>query len=164
MGSSATSISTAIPLYCATVRPEWVDYNGHLRDAFYLLICSYASDALLDTIGLDAATREQQHSSVYTLESHINYLHEVKAGAEVRVSTQLLAHDAKRLHIYFSLHTLDQAEPVAVSEQMLLHVDVRGPKSAPFSASVLARVQAIAAAQQHLARPAYVGRVMGLVK
>ena len=31
--------------YQTTIIPDWVDYNGHLRDAFYLLIFSYATDA-----------------------------------------------------------------------------------------------------------------------
>jgi len=48
---------TAPVVYRDTVRAEWVDYNGHLRDAFYMLIYSYATDALLDAIGLDAAAR-----------------------------------------------------------------------------------------------------------
>ena len=34
--------------YSTPVLEEWVDYNGHLRDAFYLLIFSYATDALMD--------------------------------------------------------------------------------------------------------------------
>ena len=40
-----------------TVRPEWVDYNGHLRDAFYMLIFSLSTDAFMDRIGLDDAGR-----------------------------------------------------------------------------------------------------------
>jgi acyl-CoA thioester hydrolase len=30
------------------VLPEWTDYNGHLRDAYYLLVFSMATDALMD--------------------------------------------------------------------------------------------------------------------
>ena len=37
--------------YSTQVLPDWVDYNGHLRDAFYLLIFSYATDALMEQIG-----------------------------------------------------------------------------------------------------------------
>lgn len=149
-------------LYRDTVRPDWVDYNGHLRDAFYLLIFSFATDALMDYIGLDAAGRAATHSSIYTLESHINYLQEVKLGAAVQVTTQLVAHDTKRLHIYHAMCLPDRAEPVAVSEQMLLHVDVRGPTSAVFTPEVMARVQAMGRAHSRLARPKYVGRVMRL--
>ena len=43
--------------YQTTIAPEWVDYNGHLRDAFYLLIFSHATDALMDMLGLDEAGR-----------------------------------------------------------------------------------------------------------
>jgi acyl-CoA thioesterase FadM len=46
----------ALTTYTTQVHPDWVDYNGHLRDAFYLLIFSYATDALMDTLGLDSET------------------------------------------------------------------------------------------------------------
>ena len=75
---------TPLTIYRDVVRPEWVDYNGHLRDAFYLLIFSFATDALLDRIGLDDAARRERGRSVYTLEAHVNYLHEIKEGTQVR--------------------------------------------------------------------------------
>lgn len=153
-------MSHAAPLqmHHELVRPEWGDYNGHLRDAFYLLIFSLATDALMDYIGLDEAARTRMLCSIYTLESHINYLQEVKTGAEVRVKTQLIAHDTKRLHIYHTMHLLGASEPVSASEQMLLHIDIRGPKSTPFHPEVLARVQAITMAHANLPQPKYAGR------
>ncbi len=154
------------PLYTATVPPDWVDYNGHLRDAYYGLICSHATDALMDQIGLDAAGRARTHSSLFTLESHIHYLHAVKLGAEVQVHCQLLGLDAKRLHMVLSLVLPGRAGSVAITvavcEQMLLHVDVRGPRSAAFAPEVQAPLQALAAAHRLQAVPVQVGRVMGL--
>jgi len=150
------------PLHRCTVRGDWVDYNGHLRDAFYLLIFSEATDALMDHIGLDAAERERSQASIFTLECHLNFLREVKGGAEVQVSTQLIGHDAKRLHVHQSMHVAGEPEPACVCEQMLMHVDMRGPKSAPMAPEVLARVQAIATAQAGLPRPVHLGRVMRL--
>ncbi|MGY5799659.1 thioesterase family protein, partial [Rheinheimera faecalis] len=46
--------------------PEWVDYNGHLRDAFYLLVFSYATDALMAHIGLDSQNRDASGHSLFT--------------------------------------------------------------------------------------------------
>jgi acyl-CoA thioester hydrolase len=94
------SNNVPLPAYRDIVRAEWVDYNGHLRDAFYMLIFSFATDALIDQIGLPDAVRRARGRSIYTLEAHINYLHEIKEGAQVRVDMRLLAHDAKRLHLY----------------------------------------------------------------
>ncbi|MGT0195964.1 thioesterase family protein [Burkholderia pyrrocinia] len=154
---------TPLTIYRDVVRPEWVDYNGHLRDAFYLLIFSFATDALLDRIGLDDAARRERGRSVYTLEAHVNYLHEIKEGTQVRVDARVLAHDAKRLHLYLELFADGHDDAVSASEQMLLHVDTRdGAKSAPFDADVAARVAELHALQRDCAAPAYTGRVIGL--
>jgi acyl-CoA thioester hydrolase len=152
----------ALTTYSTQVLPDWVDYNGHLRDAFYLLIFSYATDALMDKLGLDSENREASGHSLFTLELHLNYLHEVKLGAEVQVRTQLIAFDAKRLHLYHSLHLAGDEKELACNEQMLLHVDLAGPHSAPFTEATLATLAAISAEQADLARPALLGRVIGL--
>ncbi|WP_321879220.1 thioesterase family protein [Burkholderia cepacia] len=154
---------TPLTIYRDVVRPEWVDYNGHLRDAFYLLIFSFATDALLDRIGLDDAARRERGRSVYTLEAHVNYLHEIKEGTQVRVDARVLAHDAKRLHLYLELFADGHDDAVSASEQMLLHVDTRdGAKSAPFDDDVAARVAGLHALQRDCAAPAYAARVIAL--
>ncbi|MBA1201613.1 thioesterase [Pseudomonas capeferrum] len=152
----------ALMTYRASIQEDWVDYNGHLRDAFYLLIFSYATDALMERIGLDADTRGQSGTSLFTLEAHINYLHEVKLGTEVWVQTQILGFDRKRLHLYHSLHRTGFEEPLAASEQMLLHVDLAGPRSTPFSAPSIQRLRELKEQQQDLPPAACIGRVIGL--
>ena len=148
--------------YSTPILEEWVDYNGHLRDAFYLLIFSYATDALMDRLGLDSQSREASGHSLFTLELHMNYLHEVKLGAQVEVRTQLIGHDKKRLHLYHSLHLVGDDKELAGNEQMLLHVDLAGPRSAPFSEETLGKLQAIVAQQTDLPTPDYIGRVIAL--
>ena len=148
--------------YSTPILEEWVDYNGHLRDAFYLLIFSYATDALMDRMGLDSQNREASGHSLFTLEVHLNYLHEVKLGAHVEVRTQLIGHDKKRLHVYHSLHRVGDERALASNEQMLLHVDLAGPRSAPFGEHSLALLQAIEDQQRDLPRPEHVGRVIAL--
>ncbi|WP_321882394.1 thioesterase family protein [Paraburkholderia bannensis] len=137
-------------VYRDRVRAQWVDYNGHLRDAFYMLIYSQATDLLLDAIGLDHARREARARSMYTLEAHVNYLREVKEGTPLRVDVWVLEHDAKRVRVYLEMFAEDGAEggadaekPVSASEQLLLHVDRSGPRAVPFDADVLARVAAL---------------------
>ncbi|WP_027617082.1 thioesterase family protein [Pseudomonas sp. Pse1] len=148
--------------YQTTIIPDWVDYNGHLRDAFYLLIFSYATDALMDRLGMDSSSREATGHSLFTLELHLNYLHEVKLDTEVEVHTQIIGHDSKRLHLYHSLHRVVDPQELAGNEQMLLHVDLAGPRSAPFTAATLERLQGIIAEQTDLPVPAYIGRVIAL--
>lgn len=151
-----------LPRYRDVVRAEWVDYNGHLRDAFYMLIFSFATDALIDAIGLPDAVRKERNRSIYTLEAHINYLHEIKEGVQVRVDMRVLGHDAKRLHLYLEMFANDGVEPVAAGEQMLLHVDTGGPRAIAFDPDVEARVRELVQAHTVLPAPRFAGRVIGL--
>jgi len=150
----------ALITYRTRVLPEWVDYNGHLRDAYYLLIFSFATDALMERIGLDADARGQSGHSLFTLEAHINYLHEVKLDTEVWVQTHIIGFDKKRLHLYHSLHRKHFEDALAASEQMLLHVDLAGPKSASFGATTIEQLKALVSAQDSQSRPVYIGRTL----
>ena len=145
------------------MRPEWVDYNGHLRDAFYMLIFSLATDAFMDHIGLDDAGRTARGRSLFTLEAHINYLHEIKEGTAVRVEASVLAFDAKRVHLYMEMFpgNGDAGAPIAASEQMLLHVDTtNGAKSATFDTDIAGYIEAMFRDAPKEVR--YAGRVIGL--
>ncbi|AXO90346.1 thioesterase [Pseudomonas parafulva] len=153
---------TVLLTYRTTVQPDWADYNGHLRDAYYLLIFSYATDALMTRIGLDADSRGQSGHSLFTLEAHINYLHEVKLGTEVWVQTQIIGFDRKRLHLYHSLHRADFDGALAASEQMLLHVDLAGPKSAPFTDERTLKIQELVDTQSGFKGDELVGCLMKL--
>ena len=46
-------LSQPLELYQAQVRPDWIDYNGHMSESFYLYAFGDASDALFQYIGID---------------------------------------------------------------------------------------------------------------
>ncbi len=151
-----------LTLHRAVVQPGWVDYNNHLNDGYYTVIFSDATTALMAHIGLGPKEREATGNTLFTVEMHTNYLLEVKGGTEVRVDTQILGHDAKRLHVFHTMHRGSETEPVATNEQMLLNIDMNGPKSAPFLPNVAAKIAAIAADQAGLPRHKNAGRAIGL--
>jgi len=157
-------LTAPLSTYRSAVLPEWVDYNGHLRDAYYLLLFSLATDALMEQLGLDEAGRAATGHSLYTLECHLNFVQEVKLGQQVEVRTQILGHDSKRLHLNHSLHLLDQAPLLAASEQMLLNVATAAARATPFAEPVLSRVEALARAHQGLAAPRFAGRAISLTR
>ena len=109
-------------VYRSALAPEWIDYNGHLRDAYYGLIVSYASDALMDRLGMDAAYRERTRNTLYTVEMHVHYLREVKQSDIVLVNLRVLGADQKRIHAAFDVIREADAVVAASAELMLLHV------------------------------------------
>jgi acyl-CoA thioester hydrolase len=133
-----------IPLHQSAVLPEWIDYNGHLRDAFYGLVASYAIDEVMDHLGLDAAYRADTHCTLYTLELHLHYLHEVKSSDDLGVESLVLDYDRKRLHIGCRFICSRVQGPVATADMMLMHVH-QGvkPAGAAFPDAVLAKLESL---------------------
>jgi acyl-CoA thioesterase FadM len=111
-----------LPVYRAAIQADWIDFNGHLRDAYYALVASFAIDAVMDHLGLDAAYRARTHCTLYTLEVHLHYLHEVKSSDDLGVVTSVLDFDRKRLQAGCRFICSRVDEPVATAEMMLLHV------------------------------------------
>ena len=52
------------------VRPEWIDYNGHMTDSRYLQVFGDATDALFRSRGVDDAYRRSGRA-MYTVETHV---------------------------------------------------------------------------------------------
>jgi acyl-CoA thioester hydrolase len=129
----------ALAPYRARIRPEWIDYNGHLRDAYYGLVLSLAIDEVMDQLGLDAGYRERTRCTLYTLELHLHYLHEVAESDELIVKTSVLDADGKRIHA--GCRFLRRDETVATGEVMLLHVRQGDrPASEPFPLEIARRL------------------------
>jgi len=135
---------TELPIYRAKIEPAWIDYNGHLRDAYYGLVASYAVDDLMDHLGLDAAYRERTQCTLFTLELHIHYLHEVKSSDDLGVISLILDVDRKRIHLGCRFVCSRVSEPVAIADMMLLHVHQGDkPSVASFPDEVSAKLEAL---------------------
>jgi acyl-CoA thioester hydrolase len=136
-----------LPPYRCAIEAGWIDYNGHLRDAYYGVIVSSAVDEVMDHLGLDAAYRQRTHCTLYTLEQHFHFLHEVKSSDAVAVFTSILDFDRKRMHVGCKVTCARLEEPAAVSDLMLLHVHQgETPASAPFPDEVVRKLESLKAA------------------
>ena len=154
-------VEAPLALYEGAVEPAWVDYHGHMSEAFYLYAFGDASDALCHYIGADDAYRAAGQS-FYAAESHLNHDREAFEGDPLAFTTQVLDFDDKRLHIFHAMHHGDSGDLLATTEQMLLHVDRSGPAATAIPPRIRAALEAIMAAHDGLAWPARAGRGMAI--
>ena len=139
------------------VRPEWVDYNGHMNDAAYAVVLGEANEALLETLGLSAGYRDRTGAAMFTVESHIRYLAECTLDQELTAATLLIHADARKLHVCTEL--LDElGQPAATGEFLYLHVDTSTGRVTAMPPDRQAEVGAMLAAHAPLPRPGYLGR------
>lgn len=152
-----------LTIYRSAIRPEWIDYNGHLRDAYYVVVLSDAIDALMERVGIDAAYRARTGNTLYSLEMHMHWLEEVKAGDALEIDACILGADAKRLHVGCDVRSARRASPVATAEFMLLHVHQgEKPGAAPFPAEIQAAIERLRASADGAAWPGPRSRELAL--
>jgi len=156
-------VATApLDIHHSTVRPEWVDWNGHMNVAFYVLAFDQASGAFMRNIGLGRDYVDSRSGMTFVLETHVTYDREMREGAPMRFATQLLARDAKRVHLYHEMFHADERYLAATNEVIVMNIDYASRRAAPWPRQAAERLERVWEAHKHLPRPAKAGRIMGL--
>lgn len=144
-----------------TVKPEWIDYNGHLNMAYYNVLFDESVDQLYPHIGFGTDYLARTGCTTYVAEFHICYLRELHVGDEVTCTFHLIDHDEKRFHAYQEMHHKD-GWLAATAEGLTLHVDQSGPKVAPMPQHIQDWLAAYKAAQTEMPDPSRISRRVGL--
>jgi acyl-CoA thioester hydrolase len=143
------------------IEKDWIDYNGHLNMAYYNVLFDRCSDDAFEAMGLGPDYARQRRLTIYTAEVHVCYVRELHLGDKVTVSFQLLDRDDKRLRAYQEIRH-SEGWLSATSESLSLHVDMSGPKVAPFPADIVEKVEAMRTAHDGLPMPERAGRSIGI--
>ncbi len=124
------------------VRSEWIDYNGHMNVAYYVLVFDHATDAVLERLGIDENYRDTSGCSVFVGDMRVSYFREVVADEELRIRSSLLSRDAKRVVIRHQMFSPRTDQPVASNEVNCVHVDLSRRRSAPWPPAIADRLTA----------------------
>jgi acyl-CoA thioester hydrolase len=111
----------ALPL--AVVRPDWVDNNGHMNMGFYLVVFDMATDQLWPGLGLGAPFRAQGRGT-FAAETWVNYVQELREGMPLACTSEVLAHDAKRLLAVHRMYHATEGWLAAENEVLYLCIDL----------------------------------------
>jgi acyl-CoA thioester hydrolase len=125
-------VSKPVVEYQAVVRPEWIDSNGHMNLAYYVVVFDLATDVFYARLNIGDAYRDATGNSCFTAETHTLYEREVHIGDKLHVKTWLLGADTKRLHYFHEMFHVDSGDRSAVQELMALHIDMTTRRVAPY--------------------------------
>ena len=151
-----------LDIHQSTVLPEWLDWNGHMNVAFYVLAFDQASGAFMRNMGLGRNYVESKSGMTFVLEAHVTYDREVKEGDPLRIATQILDHDAKRIHYMHMMYHASEGYLAATNELMLMNIDYETRRAAPWPEWAMPRIEKMAAAHAKLSRPKQAGRLIGI--
>ena len=156
------SFAAPLPIHTAKVLPSWIDYNGHMNVAYYVLAFDNATDKLCDLLDIGVEHLKRDNGSIFTLDLRVNYLREVQEGDPLSFDLQLLDFDAKRMHVFMRMHHATEGYLSATEEFVTLHVDMTSRRAAPFPAMTVAMLEAMKSAHAGLPAPPQVGRGLSL--
>jgi acyl-CoA thioester hydrolase len=144
------------------VRPEWIDYNGHMNVAYYIKAFDEAFDELYVVMGVDGAAIRRTGISTFTAEMHITYQREVKEGNRLRITTQLIDFDARRMHFIQCMYHAEQGFLAATDEWLIMCVDLNQRKVIAFPEPLRGFLAATKRAHAGVALPPEAGRRISL--
>jgi len=150
--------------YEARVIPDWVDGNGHMNMAYYMVAFDKASDVFFEQLGLSWPYTEHKLGMLFVLEAHINYEQELCEGEPIRVTSQIVDWNRKLMHLFHTMLHGEQRYTVATCEVMMLHVDYQSRKSEPWPEACIERLTAMADAHRSLPRLGGERKPMGIRK
>jgi acyl-CoA thioester hydrolase len=154
----------ALPVHCAVVRPEWIDFNGHMNVAYYLMAFDQAADGLIEALGLGPDYRARTACSTFVVEAHITYQRELHEGDPFEIRGRLIDFDEKRMRVIQLMSHETAGHRVASVEWLMIHVDTKTRRAVPLPADILADLARRKAAVAEEPMPAEVGRSIGLGK
>lgn len=151
------NLSMDLPVtYQTTIPKAWTDYNGHMNEVFYLEASCQASDHFMQLVGADAAYIEAGQS-YFTAENHVIYRQEMREGQRLRVTSQVLQANGRKLHLFNRIID-DEGAVCAMVETFLVHVDLKTRQSCDPSDAVQDRLTHWRDAHSALPWPIEAGR------
>jgi acyl-CoA thioester hydrolase len=160
----ATGTFEAKPLRSAPRRvlPEWIDYNGHMNVAYYVLAIDKAMDDIFESLGMGLAYVQERRMGPMALVNQIHYLDELLEGQEFMCDLQLLDADHKRMHYVVTMHHLAKGTAAAIFEGLSINVDLEARRSTPYPDDIRATLESVLRAHAALPRPPQIGAAIGI--
>lgn len=146
------------------VKPEWIDANGHMNVAYYVLAFDLAVDALWEGFGITSEYIANSYGSTFAVESHITFQRELMEGDPYFVTAQILAYDDKRIHQFQRLYHAEEHFLAATGEWLNLHVDLESRRVSVWPESILTQLAEYSAGQAEQGYPVEAGKQMHIRK
>ncbi len=147
-----------LKLHSEQLQKEWLDGYGHLNEAYYLVPFSQATWKLQDHFDIGLKYFEETQVAIYTVETHLRYLDEVRYPATMEIESIILGSDPKK--IWFAHLMIVEGKLCATAEFLVLHYDTGQNRTTPMPDNIFRDLQQAEIPD----KPDWAGRQISLVK
>ena len=125
---------TTFNFHSEPLQDQWLDPYGHLNEAYYLVPFSNTTWILQEHFEIGVPYFDKTGCALYTVETHLRYLNDVRSPAVMDIESLILGSDAKKLWIAHLM--LVDGELCATAEFMVLHYSTRESRTIEMPESV----------------------------
>ena len=123
----------SIKLTSQKIIKDWIDYNGHMNVAYYLLIFDkFGADNLNNIFNIGEHSAKTTGMSTMMVENNITYNQELKLDDEVDINLLYFDHDKKRLQYKFEMIHRKKEYLASTFEALALYVNLNTRKVQEF--------------------------------
>lgn len=144
------------------VLPEWIDYNGHMNVAYYVVAFDIAVDVYLEAIDFGQAYKNLGTGTSFALQSNVRHLGELNEGDPLKITCQLLDYNHKCTHYFMQMFHATEGYLAATAEQLNVHIGLPERKTAPLPENILANLEEMLASHKTLGVPDGAGATIGI--
>ena len=122
----------SVPLTNKIIIKDWIDYNGHMNLSYYILVFDMGAEVILSKFKMGEQAAKTTKRSTMVVETHTNYIKEVRESDEVIISLSHIDHDKKRLHYKLEMYEKSKNILSATTEVLALYINLELRKVAEF--------------------------------
>ena len=153
-------IPTPLSIHTETVKPQWIDHNGHMNSAFYVLAFDEAGTSLFNYFGITNNYRKKEKNGIFVGDYHIHYAREVIEGDPLKFTHLIINCDEKKVHYWQEMFHATDGYLAAQCEAIMLHVDLDTRKVSPFPEEVFTRIKSVHEVHTKSPHPENLGRII----
>ena len=122
----------SVPLTSKKIIKSWIDYNGHMNLSYYILVFDMGAEVILSKFQMGEQAAKTTKRSTMVVETHTNYIKEVKENDEVIIALSHIDHDKKRLHYKLEMYEKSGNILSATTEVLALYMNLDERKVSEF--------------------------------
>ena len=122
----------SVSLVNKVIIKDWIDYNGHMNLSYYILVFDMGAEVILSKFKMGEQSAKTTKRSTMVVETHTNYIKEVKENDEVIIYLSHVDHDKKRLHYKLEMYEKSKNILSATTEVLALYINLDERKVSEF--------------------------------
>lgn len=131
--------AAGLPVMQVAVQPDWVDHNGHMNVAAYLIAFDRACCGFSSMAGIGPDRIASGGHTIFVGQANLAYRREVLLTDRIAIGARVPAMAPDRKHLLLSMYRLRDGEPpelAAICEELCVCVAMTTRRPAPFPPEV----------------------------